>query len=399
MDSIISVSQLNSYINFYLQESPVLADVYVTGEISNFSSNSSGHFYFKLKDYKSVVSCVMFAGANANLSFYPENGMKVLVHGKVSVYETAGLYQIIVNEMIPAGVGQLFLKFEQLKKRLEAEGLFDVDHKKPIPSYPERIAVVTSPTGAAVRDVINRIKNRYPLVRLYIVPTLVQGDSAAPQIVKALEYVNSEKLADTIILCRGGGSLEDLWPFNEESVARAVYESDIPVVTGIGHETDTTIADFAADLRASTPTAAAELSTPEVTAVFNQVQQADEYLYSAVRKIIDDYGNHLNIQNNLLEYCSPLNKLNIMRDKLSSSEKTLKHLISVGFNRTNARLDSYIDRLQALNPLDVFLRGYSIARSSEGSIIKSVSSVKQGDNISVQVSDGFIDCTADSTRR
>ncbi|MBR4173565.1 MAG: exodeoxyribonuclease VII large subunit, partial [Clostridia bacterium] len=259
---IATVSQLNSYMKRLIESQEPISDIWIKGEISNFKEHYSGHLYITLKDDGGVLKAVMFKSAAQNLTFKPEDGMRVLARGRVGVYEQSGTYQLYINEMTPDGVGELYIAYEKLKKRLQEEGLFDDSHKKPIPKYPERVGVVTATTGAAVRDIINVITRRYPYCEIIIYPSLVQGAGAKENIVEAIEYFNENNLCDTLIVGRGGGSIEDLWAFNEEIVARAIYASKIPIISAVGHETDFTIADFVADLRAPTPSAAAEIAVP-----------------------------------------------------------------------------------------------------------------------------------------
>ena len=352
----VTVSQLNTYIRSRMEEDPTLQSLFVVGEISNFTDHyRSGHLYLSLKDEKSVIRAVMFAQYARRLRFRPEDGMKVIARGRVGVYEANGQYQLYIEDMQPDGLGALNLAFEQLKQKLEKEGLFARERKKPLPKYPERIGVITSPTGAAVQDITTILARRFPLAEIVFCPVLVQGEGAAPQIVKALEEMNRRQAADVIILGRGGGSLEDLWAFNEESVARAVAASEIPVISAVGHETDFTICDFAADCRAATPSAAAELAgrSPlmEPQKLFgepaNRLQQLQEALERAARGAVSEKRHAFSLQ---------------------------------------------AEKLQALSPLAVLGRGYSIAEK-EGVLLKSVKEVRPGDTIRAHLRDGYMDCT------
>lgn len=280
----VTVGALTKYIKRKFEVDPHLRDLWIKGEISNFKYHSRGHMYFTLKDEQARIQAVMFAGYNQYLSFRPEDGMKVLVRGEISVYEPSGNYQIYVKEMQPEGIGNLYLAYEQLKKRLEAEGLFSAEHKKPIPAFPRYIGVVTSPTGAAIRDILTTIRRRYPIATVILFPTLVQGEEAAGSIVRSIEKANELGYIDVLIVGRGGGSIEELWAFNEEAVARAIFASKVPIISAVGHETDFTIADFVADLRAPTPTGAAELAVPHVTELMERISQRKLRLMRAMKE-------------------------------------------------------------------------------------------------------------------
>ncbi|MDP4161611.1 MAG: exodeoxyribonuclease VII large subunit, partial [Bacillota bacterium] len=280
----LTVNALTKYIKRKFDADPHLQDVYVKGEISNLKAHTSGHLYFTLKDDKARILAVMFAGNARSMKFRPENGMKVIVKGDISVYEPSGQYQIYIKEMRPDGIGELFLAYEQLKNKLEAEGLFSNAHKRALPSFPKTVGVVTSPTGAAVRDILTTIKRRYPIAKVLIFPALVQGENAAPSIAKAIEAANKRAEIDVLIVGRGGGSIEELWAFNEERVARAIFESAIPIISAVGHETDFTIADFVADMRAPTPTGAAELAVPHIEELLERVLQRQTRLLRAMKE-------------------------------------------------------------------------------------------------------------------
>ncbi|WP_318978592.1 exodeoxyribonuclease VII large subunit [Effusibacillus dendaii] len=439
-EQILSVSELTAAIKMLLEQDPELSDVWVRGEISNYTHHSSGHMYFTLKDAGSRVKSVMFASKNRNLQFLPKEGMKVIVRGYLSVYERDGQYQLYVEDMQPDGMGSLFLAFQQLKERLEKEGLFDYTHKKQLPEFPKRIGVVTSPTGAAVRDIITTIRRRYPLADILLLPVLVQGAEAAPMIANAIHTLNesAEWQIDVMIVGRGGGSLEELWAFNEEVVARAIFASRIPVISAVGHETDFTIADFVADVRAATPTAAAELAVPHLTelirhmdnlrerlavAMENRIQgyrkQLERFERSAVfrrpldrvqqlRQQVDHLENELELR--LVKWVSVRNKrLNDLSGRLmqkSPVERVIRTEERYGYllsklqtaikNRLNAennRLDRMLDKLDAYSPLHILKRGYTLTYESERhELVRSVRQIQPGDRVTVKFSDGALDC-------
>lgn len=385
---IISVSQLNYYVKSLLDNDPRLSNVFLTGEISNLTDHyRSGHIYFSLKDKNSVVRAVMFAGNARGLKFKPEEGMKVIALCRVSLYETTGSYQIYVEDMQPDGIGALTLAYEQLKKKLEAKGIFAPEHKKPIPSFPKTVGVITSPTGAAVQDIRNILTRRFPGIDIVLCPVLVQGVGAPEQLIRAVNLFNEYDLADVIILGRGGGSIEDLWAFNDENLAYAIYASNIPIISAVGHETDFTISDFAADLRAPTPSAAAELAVPdreELLAYYNSQRQ---YLGSLI-------DNKFSAQMNFLSECkasalrnSPENiisayktKLDSLTERAAASVKNTFTVKSEGMKKTGAKLE-------ALNPVSVLQRGYAIAEL-DGRIINSVKEIKVDDTFKLTLNDG-----------
>lgn len=385
---IISVSQLNYYVKSLLDNDPRLSNVFLTGEISNLTDHyRSGHIYFSLKDKNSVVRAVMFAGNARNLKFKPEEGMKVIALCRVSLYETTGSYQIYVEDMQPDGIGALTLAYEQLKKKLEEKGIFAPEHKKPIPSFPKTVGVITSPTGAAVQDIRNILTRRFPGIDIVLCPVLVQGAGAPEQLIRAVNLFNEYDLADVIILGRGGGSIEDLWAFNDENLAYAIYASNIPIISAVGHETDFTISDFAADLRAPTPSAAAELAVPDREELLSYYNSQRQYLGSLI-------DNKISSQMNFLSECkasalrnSPENmitanktKLDSLIDRASACIKNTFTLKSEGMKKTGAKLE-------ALNPVSVLQRGYAIAESG-GHIINSVKEIKIDDTIKLTLNDG-----------
>ncbi len=383
----VTVTELNRYIKSVLEKDFHLAAVAVSGELSNFKCHTSGHCYMTLKDEKSAIRAVMFKSAADKLRFRPENGMKVLVRGKVSVYERDGQYQLYISSMQPDGIGDLYLAFEQLKAQLEKEGLFASERKKPIPRFPKRVGVITSPTGAAVRDIVNVATRRFPLAEIVIYPVLVQGEGAAVQIAAAIDSFSAENDADVLIAGRGGGSIEELWAFNEEAVARAIARSTIPVISAVGHETDFTIADFVADLRAPTPSAAAELAMPSRFELTEQLRQVYGRMYNEVSGTIKNKKEILT----RFSIKAPIDTINQLR---ILSDNTVKHLINAataGLDSKSKQLAVSASALGALSPLGVLERGYSVAQK-ENKIIRSVSQVAAGDEVTLKVIDGSILC-------
>lgn len=396
---VYSVSDLNRYVKTILESDGLLRSIAVSGEISNFKRNVSGHLYFSLKDASASVSCAMFRGSADKLLFEPENGMKVIATGRVSLYPQSGVYQLIVERLIPEGKGDLQAAYEQLKAKLDAEGLFDRSHKKPLPLFPQSIAVITSGTGAAVMDIIRVLRKRWPLVKVKVLPVAVQGEKAPPQIVGALNFVNKWSIADAIICGRGGGSLEDLWCFNDERVARAIYASAIPVISAVGHEPDYTIADFVADRRAATPSNGAELAVPDLT---EQLQALDE-TYNAACRLIDSRlaaaMDKLESLKNRYVLSDPANfvslrqqQLDGLQQRLSSSENTILLQKTAYFQQLAGKLD-------ALSPLKVLSRGYSVVQTTDGEIIRSVDSLNTGDRLRIGFSDGSADCLVSNIRK
>ena len=390
--TVLSVTQLNTYVKSIIDGDSLLRSLYVVGEISNFTNHyRTGHFYLTLKDENCAVKAVMFASANRRLKFMPENGMKVIVRGRVSVFERDGQYQLYIDDMQPDGLGALNLAFEQLKNRLAQEGLFDERFKKPIPYRCMRIGVVTSATGAVIQDIRNVISRRYPLAEIILAPVQVQGASAAPQIVDAIERFNSGDYADVLIVGRGGGSLEDLWAFNEEIVARAVFKSRIPIISAVGHETDFTICDFVADLRAPTPSAAAELAVPDIREDIAFVQTVVYECEATLLQRVNDEKERLEIIKERLRYRSP----SMLIDQRIQTVDTLmtSALLSVQrkLDSETARLSSTAARLDALSPLKVMARGYSIVTKDE-KVVASSKALKKGDRITVGFLDGERKC-------
>lgn len=388
----VSVSQLNNYIKRIFEANTYLNDIWVKGELSNFKLHSSGHIYASLKDEASLIKLVMFRSSAAHLRFKPDNGMKVSVRGRISVYERDGIYQIYAEDIVPDGVGSLYAAYEKLKAKLGDEGLFDEKFKKPIPRFPEKIGIVTAKTGAAVRDMINVTKRRYPLAEILIVPVSVQGISAAPEISNAISFINKHNLCDVIITGRGGGSIEDLWAFNEEIVARAIFESEIPVVSAVGHETDFTIADFVADLRAPTPSAAAELVCPSQDELKTYFKNQQERLKSSLIYSVENKKKKLDGLTK--SYC-----FTHFTDRISNYKQYTDTLIKnaeTGINQIlEKRKSQFIktaSKLDALSPVKTLIRGYSIASYEDGSIVSSVKDAKKDKEFVLRLKDGETDC-------
>ncbi len=387
-----TVSQLTGYIRRLIEDDPELSDVWVEGEVSNFSRASSGHCYFTLKDAGSQIGCVMWRSVAKVQDYLPVGGDLVLAHGRVGVYEAGGRYQLYVDQLRPAGVGDLYRQFELLKARLEAEGLFAPERKRPLPRFPRRIGVVTSPSAAALRDILNVLGRRYPLAEVLLAPTPVQGDDAPPQIVAAIEALNGRDDVDIIIVARGGGSLEELWAFNDERVARAVAASRIPVICGVGHETDFSLADFAADVRAPTPSAAAELVAPDRAELRAQVKGLAAALMGALQGAIEERRWRLAEQTRALKHLSPAVQLAQARqrvdDLLGRAEAAVRHSLTL----RRERLGGLTGRLAGVSPLGTLERGYAIVRHREtGAVVRSVAQVASGDALDVRVADGEFD--------
>ncbi len=384
----MTVSQLNLFIKDILGQIPLLNNIRIKGEISNFKHHSSGHMYMSLKDGSGVLKAVMFRTSAASLTFKPENGMQVVAEGRISVYERDGQYQLYINSMEQDGKGNLYEQFEKLKASLQKEGLFDQAAKKPIPRFPKRIGVVTAATGAALRDIINILSRRFKAADICLYPTLVQGIGAAESIKEAIEYFNNTNSADVLIVGRGGGSIEDLWAFNEEAVARAIFESKIPIISAVGHETDFTIADFVADLRAPTPSAAAELAVPSGDELIEKFKSAEIRLASSVKKILENRRLKLKMyaENRVLrDPVSQISEKGIYLDHLS---KLFENSVSGIMTKKQQNLEVMASKLDGLSPLSTLSRGYSVTKNSQGGVIKSVTQVKQGEGISVTLSDG-----------
>ena len=410
-DKYITVTQLTRYIKYKIDNDIHLQEVFLKGEISNFKAHSRGHFYFTLKDENSRINAIMFASSTKGLKFTPDDGMKVMVTGKISVFESTGAYQIYVNEMIEDGVGNLYIAFEQLKKKLDSEGLFDPSIKKRIPKIPSVIGVVTAPTGAAIKDIISTIKRRWPLCEVLLFPSLVQGEDAAEDIVKQIKRAEEYNI-DTLIVGRGGGSIEDLWPFNEEIVARAIYDCHIPVISAVGHEIDFTISDFVADLRAPTPTGAAEMAVPQISDVDNYLNQLKIRLNKTItnkvsknRQLLESirskyiFSNPLSIyQTKEMLFDSLLDRLTFgLKNIVSLKEKELLKIKSSYIlqdpykllDKKSNKLLNIISKLEPLSPLKTIERGFSIVKK-DNKVITSVKDLKKKDNLELELKDGSI---------
>ncbi len=384
----LKVSELNGYIKNIIDGDEMLANVYIKGEISNFKRHYSGHLYFTLKDETSLIKCVMFKSYTNYLNFEPKDGMSVVILGSVSVFERDGVYQVYAKGMEPEGVGALYKAYEKLKAKLSEEGLFDEAHKKPIPILPRAIGVVTSKTGAVIRDIINVTTRRLPNVNIILYPAAVQGEGAAQTIVNGIKYFNKAKNVDTIIIGRGGGSLEDLWPFNEEITARAIYESEIPIISAVGHETDFTIADFVADLRAPTPSAAGELAVPDVLEVRWKLENINKRLANSLRKKVENMRIKYDNLKNSRALKNPYDALRQKMIVCDNLYKNIENNFSLKVKDRHIKLVGFIGRLENLSPLKTMLRGYSIVENLDGKVIKSVNDLSKNDEISIRLNDG-----------
>ncbi|MBE6605472.1 MAG: exodeoxyribonuclease VII large subunit [Ruminococcaceae bacterium] len=389
--NILTVTQLNEYVKMLLDKNQMLASVYIKGEISNFVNHRTGHFYFTLKDEGGTLRAVMFKGANSKLKFLPENGMKVIVHGRVSGFVKSGDYQLYADDMEPDGIGSLYIQYEQLKKKLEAEGLFDISRKKRLPKIPSRVGIITSPTGAAVRDMINVTGRRFPFAKIILYPSLVQGEGAPAQLIRALEYFNLTNGADVIIIGRGGGSIEDLWAFNDEALARAVAASKIPVISAVGHETDFTICDFAADMRAPTPSAAAEIAVPDTTELKRKFTNVISRMELSLTKKLEASRRRLEGAAKSRVLSNPKYLVEDKRMMLLNTSGRLDNSFFISFEKKKQEFALKTARLEALNPMSVISRGYSAVFLGDGTLVKSVDQVKCGDTFAFKTADGEVD--------
>lgn len=391
MEKVATVSQINAYIKSRMDCDEILSDIWIKGEISNFKHHYSGHMYMSLKDAGGAIRAVMFKGANMSLRFKPEDGMSVLARGKVSVYERDGQYQLYINEMRPEGVGDLYLAFEQLREKLKKEGLFEDSRKKPLPQYPSTVGVITSATGAAVRDIINVLSRRF-VCDIRIFPVLVQGAGAAEEIAAAIKYFNDTKSADVLIVGRGGGSIEDLWAFNEEVTARAVAASEIPVISAVGHETDFTICDFAADLRAPTPSAAAELAVPDLSEVLASLSGAANHIKTVMDGKYKLSEAQLETAEKTVSAKTIMHRLDENEQRLDMIMSDLTHKAEKSLMEGDMRLSECGAKLDALSPLKILGRGYAAVTDADGGIIKTKKQVKKDDRIDVRLADGKLKC-------
>ena len=417
---VLEVSQVNSYIKEMLDTDGLLGSLCIRGELSNYKKYPSGHHYFTLKDGQSQLKCVMFRSSAMRLRFRPENGMMVQAAGRITVYPRDGVYQLYCVAMTPEGAGDLAVAFEQLKKKLAAEGLFDPAHKKPLPAYPHRIAIITSAAGAAVHDMLRIIRHRYPLAEVKLLPVRVQGEEAAGEIAAALDYANRYQVADLIITGRGGGSMEDLWAFNEEVVARAIYRSEITVISAVGHEPDVTIADYVADLRAATPSNAAELCTPDQQELRQKITGAQTRMATLLSRQVKNCRAQLELRKNARVLQSPENYLADRRQTLDVLTEKLGHTMANRLTKETAqltlcrqhlstaetavlankrkRLETKAARLDAMSPLKVLSRGYSITENDRGAAIASAKTLQPGDHIFVRFHQGSIDARVEKVR-
>ena len=384
----ITVSALNRYVKNLIDNDDILNMVYIRGEISNFKNHYTGHMYFTLKDESSLIKCVMFKTYTSNLNFVPKDGMSVVILGSVSVYERDGIYQIYVKGMEVDGVGALYAEYEKLKEKLASEGLFDDKYKKKLPMLPRSIGVVTSKTGAVIRDIINVTTRRYPAVNIKLYPAAVQGKDAAETIVKAIKYFNEAKNVDVIIVARGGGSLEDLWPFNEEITARAIFESEIPIISAVGHETDFTIADFVADLRAPTPSAAGELAVPELVELKWKISNSEKQLCVLLNKKVEIMRNKYTTLKNSRVLKNPFDLIRQRTITVQNFEKQLVDKVNLELKDNKIKLISAVSKLDTLSPLKTLTRGYAILEKEDRSVITSIKDVKTGDIVKVVLQDG-----------
>ena len=394
--TILTVSELNAHIKNLLEEDDLLAGVYVRGELSNYKIYPSGHHYFTMKDAEGALKCVMFRSSAVKLRFRPENGMKVIAFGRVSVYPRDGVYQLYVSEMTADGVGDLYIAFEQLKEKLLKEGLFEARYKKPLPRYPRRIAVITSGAGAAVRDIIRVLGKRWPLAKVVVLPVRVQGEEAPAEIAGAIAYANRHKVADLIITGRGGGSIEDLWAFNTEIVARAIFASQIPVISAVGHEPDVTISDFVADVRAATPSNAAEIAVPDRGEMLEQLLNYEIRAVQALRREIQARRRKLEDLSSRRVLISPKNYLDDKRLLLDNAQGRMAAALERILADRKHRFAAQAAALDAMSPLKVLGRGYAIARREDGTVIKSARDVSPGEKITVRLQKDSFSATVDA---
>ncbi len=416
---ILEVSQVNAYIKEMMEADGLLTGLCIRGELSNYKKYPSGHHYFTLKDGQSALKCVMFRSSAMRLRFRPENGMMVLAAGRITVYPRDGAYQLYCVSMTPEGAGDLSVAFEQLKKKLSAEGLFDSDHKIPLPAYPHRIAIITSGAGAAVHDMLRILNHRYPLSEVKILPVRVQGAEAPGEIAAAIDYANRYRVADLIITGRGGGSMEDLWAFNEEIVARAIYRSKIPVISAVGHEPDVTIADYVADLRAATPSNGAELATPDKTELLDMIENQKVRMAQSMEKQIELRKQQLEVRKNARVLQSPMQyfedrqvqldhmtarmasamsaQLSKAGGELSKRQERLPGAMRLAVSTQRKRLENMSGRLDAMSPLKVLRRGYSITENSRGEVVRSVKELQPGDHITIRLHEGRVRARVENT--
>ena len=395
MDHIYAVSEVNGLIKDLIDGTPQLSGLYIRGELSNYKIYPSGHHYFTLKDGQSALRCVMFKSSAMKLRFRPENGMQAVVFGRISVFPRDGAYQLYCTQLSPDGVGDLYVAFEQLKQKLQQEGLFDPAHKKPLPPYPQRIAIVTSGAGAAVHDMIRILRRRYPIAKVLLLPVRVQGAEAPPEIVGAIRYANRWKLGDVLITGRGGGSMEDLWAFNDERVARAIYASEIPVISAVGHEPDVTISDFVADRRASTPSNAAEIAVPDQAELWKRLDSAGRAMAQGALNTLEKADAQWKTLASKRVLTDPMAFVDDRRMQLDSVQQRMGLTAHRQLSRRQQRFATLAASLDALSPLKVLGRGYAMAQTTDGTVLRTSQQVQEGDRIHVRLGQGALDCTVD----
>ena len=398
MKNVYTVRQVNSYIKNMFAQDFMLNRIYVKGEVSNLKYHTSGHIYFSLKDESGTIACVMFAGSRSGLSFRMEEGQQIIVLGAVDVYARDGKYQLYARKIVRDGVGLLYERFELLKKELQEMGMFAPEYKQKIPKYIRRLGVVTAPTGAAVRDIINITKRRNPFVQIILYPALVQGEGASESIVKGIHALEAEKV-DVMIVGRGGGSMEDLWAFNEEAVARAVFDCSVPVISAVGHETDTTIIDFVADLRAPTPSAAAELAVTQVSDIENEILDRQDRLYQRMGRVLQHKRQQADQMEMRLKYLSPASRIREKRTYSIQLEDRLQNRLQAILRERRHNLALYIERMKAVSPLEKLNSGFSYVEDTDGKNIRSVTQVEAGERLRIRVSDGVIDTRVEQIQK
>ena len=398
--NIISVSALNEYIKGKLESDGFLFDISLRGEISNFTNHyKTGHFYFSIKDETSVIKAVMFKGYASKLKFIPENGMKIIAHGRIGAYVRDGQYQIYCDDMEPDGIGSLYIAYEQLKRKLEAEGLFSPEIKKPLPKIPSRIGVITSPTGAAVRDIINILGRRFPYAEMVLYPALVQGAEAAPSLISGMRYFKAKRNVDVIIIGRGGGSIEDLWAFNDETLAREIAASDIPVISAVGHETDFTICDFAADRRAPTPSAAAELAVPDTKDLMRRISNVTNRCASLLMQSVEQRKKYLSSIATRPVLKNPERYIDDRRMDLIAADERLTRAIKMMKQKKDSSFSILAAKLDALSPLSVLTRGYSFVSDSDGHVVKGTEELAIGQSVGIRFFDGEAKCKVEEIKK
>lgn len=395
-----TILEINNYIKGLVEEEAILQDVFAIGEISNFKNHyATGHFYLTLKDADSEIRAVMFRSYARKLKFVPKDGMKVIIHGRVGVYQQAGTYQLYIDNMYPDGVGDLHVAYEQLKEKLSKEGLFDAEKKKSIPKFPNTIGIITSSTGAAIRDIIKVSTSRFPCAKLVLYPSLVQGNDAPNELIKGIEYFNIVNNVDVIIIGRGGGSIEDLWAFNSEQLARAIYASKIPVISAVGHEIDYTICDFVADARAATPSHAAEMATPDIKEINIKLQEFNKRALNSILENINSYKAIVEDLANSKCLSKPTAMLDIPNLKLTNASEKLLSAFQSNLNKNKAAFINLNSKLSALNPMAVISRGYGAVFDKDNKIVKKVEDINIGDEISIKISNGEINATVSKVKR